>query len=297
MDAGDRLRRYLEQRRELGETEYVLDGISVESVLEIIGANRPYGSSGRAACQSPHHGETDGGSATGEPNQESGPVRKTTESNSVRIGSSDSFLDRISQLTSLEGVAGHVAECRRCALHALAKNPVPGEGNPSADFMCVGEAPGASEDAQGRPFVGEAGQLLTKILAAIRLTRADVYICNVVKHRPPGNRDPLPDEVSACMPYLKRQVELVRPRVILALGRLAAQTLLGTTSSVGALRGRIHQYSGVPVIVTYHPAALLRNELWKRPTWEDVKLARRVLDDGLTPGNTGLSRTSDGRTS
>ena len=142
----------------------------------------------------------------------------------------------------------------------------------------MGEAPGATEDQQGRPFVGEAGQLLTKILGAIQLEREQVYICNVLKHRPPGNRDPLPDEVHACQPYLMRQLELVKPRVILALGRFAAQTLLQTTTSIGQLRGQLHRFHGIPLIVTYHPAALLRNESWKRPTWEDVKLARRVLD-------------------
>jgi DNA polymerase len=150
----------------------------------------------------------------------------------------------------------------------------------------VGEAPGANEDEQGRPFVGEAGQLLTKILGAIQLSRDEVFICNVLKHRPPGNRDPLPDEVLACQPYLLRQIELVKPRVILALGRFAAQTLLQTGAAIGALRGKVHRYHGVPLIVTYHPAALLRNEAWKRPTWEDVKLARRILD---------AARAADGR--
>ena len=155
---------------------------------------------------------------------------------------------------------------------------MPGEGNPFADFVCVGEAPGASEDEQGRPFVGEAGGLLTKILGAIQLERNDVFICNVLKHRPPMNRDPLPDEVHACQPYLIRQLELIKPRVILALGRFAAQTLLQTTTPIGKLRGQLHAFHGIPLIVTYHPAALLRNEAWKRPTWDDVKLARRVLD-------------------
>jgi DNA polymerase len=179
---------------------------------------------------------------------------------------------------TLSELADHVAGCRRCALHKSATHHVSGEGNPIAELLCVGEAPGADEDAQGRPFVGEAGELLTKILGAIQLAREDVYICNVLKHRPPGNRDPLPDEIVACQPYLLRQIELVRPRVILALGRIAAQTLLHTTTGIGALRGRIHRFHGVPLIVTYHPASLLRNEAWKRPTWEDVKLARRLLD-------------------
>jgi len=143
----------------------------------------------------------------------------------------------------------------------------------------VGEAPGATEDETGRPFVGAAGQLLTKILAAIELRREDVYICNVLKHRPPGNRNPRPEEVTACSPYLIRQIELIRPKVILALGTFAAQTLLDTKLSIGKLRNQIHRYYGVPLIVTYHPAALLRNPSWKRPAWEDVKLARRILDN------------------
>ena len=190
----------------------------------------------------------------------------------------------VAALPSLEHVANLVAGCTACTLHKTARHPVPGEGNPQAEFLCVGEAPGASEDELGRPFVGEAGQLLTKILGAIQLTRDDVYICNVLKHRPSGNRDPQPEEVLACQPYLVRQIELVRPKVILALGRFAAQTLLQTSTAIGALRGKLHRYQGVPLIVTYHPAALLRNESWKRPTWEDVKLARRVLDAARAAG-------------
>jgi DNA polymerase len=158
---------------------------------------------------------------------------------------------------------------------------VPGEGNPDADFMVVGEAPGQTEDETGRPFVGRAGQLLTQILAAIQLSRDDVFICNVLKHRPPGNRNPTPDEVTACSPFLVRQFELLRPKVILALGTFAAQTLLETKLAIGKLRGQLHRYHGVPLIVTYHPAALLRNPSWKRPTWEDVQLARRILDSAV----------------
>ena len=144
--------------------------------------------------------------------------------------------------------------------------------------MLVGEAPGATEDETGRPFVGAAGQLLTKILAAIQLTREDVFICNVLKHRPPGNRNPMPDEVTACSPYLFRQFELIKPKTILALGTFAAQTLLQTKLGIGTLRNQVHRFHGVPLIVTYHPAALLRNPSWKRPTWEDVQLVRRILD-------------------
>lgn len=184
-------------------------------------------------------------------------------------------------LTSLEQIAEAVHKCTRCPLYASATHGVPGEGNPNADLVCVGEAPGATEDQTGRPFVGAAGELLTKILAAINLRREDVFICNVLKHRPPGNRNPRPDEVTACSPYLVRQLELIRPKVIVAFGNFAAQTLLETTVGIGKLRGAVHRYHGVPLVVTYHPAALLRNPAWKRPTWEDVQLARRVLDRAL----------------
>lgn len=179
---------------------------------------------------------------------------------------------------TLDDIATAAGACQRCALYKTARQAVPGEGDPRAGFVCVGEAPGAQEDEQGRPFVGQAGQLLTKILAAIRFSREEVFICNVLKHRPPGNRNPTPDEVVACSPFLVRQLELLRPRVILALGTFAAQTLLQTREPIGKLRGRIHRYHGVPLIVTYHPAALLRNPSWKRPTWEDVQLARRLYD-------------------
>jgi DNA polymerase len=194
------------------------------------------------------------------------------------------FEDPGFKLATLDEIAKVVASCTRCPLYASATNPVPGTGNPDADLMIVGEAPGANEDAQGVPFVGQAGQLLTKIIEAINLRREEVFIANVLKHRPPGNRNPLPEEVTACSPYLIRQIELVRPKVILALGTFAAQTLLETRLTIGKLRGQIHRYYGVPLIVTYHPAALLRNPAWKRPTWEDVQLSRRILDRALAPG-------------
>ncbi|WP_284351731.1 uracil-DNA glycosylase [Roseisolibacter agri] len=187
-------------------------------------------------------------------------------------------------LRDLDEIARTVHDCTRCPLYRTATHGVPGEGNPDADFVVVGEAPGADEDASGRPFVGASGQLLTKILGAINLAREDVFICNVVKHRPPGNRNPTPDEVEACSPYLARQLELVRPKVILTVGNFAAQTLLGTKLGIGKLREQVHLYRGVPLIATYHPAALLRNEAWKRPTWKDVQLARRILDRPAAAG-------------
>jgi uracil-DNA glycosylase family 4 len=198
----------------------------------------------------------------------------------ITVGSDaqELFGGPLAELDSLEEIARVVHDCTRCPLYATATNPVPGEGPAQSDVMVIGEAPGANEDATGRPFVGPAGQLLTKILGAVNLRREEVFICNVMKHRPPGNRNPTPDEVAACSPYLVRQIEVVKPKVILALGTFAAQTLLATKLPIAKLRGQIHRYHGVPLIVTYHPAALLRNPGWKRPTWEDVQLARRVLD-------------------
>lgn len=184
----------------------------------------------------------------------------------------------------MSDVARSVEKCTRCALYRTATHSVPGDGNPAADFVCVGEAPGANEDATGHAFVGTAGELLTKILAAINLSREDVFICNVLKHRPPANRDPAPDEVEACRPYLLRQLELVKPKVILTLGAFAAQTLLETKTPIGKLRGQVHLFHGTPLVVTYHPAALLRNPAWRRPTWEDVQLARRLLDSATRSG-------------
>lgn len=404
MDARERLRRYLEQRREVGESELVLDGMSVEDVLRVVGAagagrgavaggrderattvdaaaerraepptaapleaapesgsappDEPARLRERPADAPPQRDGTGGApgdwrealrAAGGAPDQLSarasaqggtgmGSERRTvspkvtgdrardaaTARRGAKPGDSDEGMDEspapgaatkegagarrrriptydltgfdapvglsvgasagelfggpFQELKSLDDVAEAVAVCKRCPLYATAINPVPGEGNPDADLFCVGEAPGANEDQTGRPFVGAAGQLLTKILAAIKLAREDVFIANVLKHRPPENRNPKPDEVEACSPYLVRQLELVRPKVILAFGTFAAQTLLDTKTPIGKLRGAVHRYYGVPLVVTYHPAALLRNPSWKRPTWEDVQLARRILD-------------------
>jgi uracil-DNA glycosylase family 4 len=328
MDAREQLRRYLEQRREMGETELVLDQMTVDEAMRLLGGGAPgktatpvspASKSGApapadpndwrailraadASIETPKGGPVDrmtGGpetARTANPAEDTSFVAPGTKSAepppapivsvapgiSVGTPSSELFGGPMAALDSLETLASHVATCTRCPLYSTATNPVPGEGNPNADFMCVGEAPGATEDQTGRPFVGAAGQLLTKILAAIEFKREDVFICNVLKHRPPGNRNPLPDEVKACSPYLIRQIELIRPKVILALGTFAAQTLLNTTLSIGKLRGQVHRYYGVPLVVTYHPAALLRNPGWKRPTWEDVQLARRILDSSST---------------
>ena len=157
-------------------------------------------------------------------------------------------------------------------------NPVPGEGDPRAALTSVGEGPGEKEDASGRPFVGPAGKLLDDILEAIEVPRNSVYITNVVKCRPPHNRTPLPDEIAACLPYLYRQIELVRPKLIVALGGTAAAALLGVRKGLGELRSKVHTLNGIPLIVTYHPAALLRNPNWKKPTWDDIRIVRQLLD-------------------
>ena len=308
-DAKEQVRRYLEQRREMGETELVLDGMTVEQAMSLLAGGvgreeRRAKSEERLAPIAP--------AAAGVARQVGDPQIGGDWRAALRAtgAAPDNLAKKPSAVTpptppvptlppaeveitpasyanptyaSLDEIAKTVASCTKCPLYKTATNPVPGEGNPNADFMCVGEAPGATEDETGRPFVGAAGQLLTKILGAIGLQREDVFICNVLKHRPPGNRNPMPDEVTACSPYLIRQIELIRPKVILALGTFAAQTLLNTKTPIGKLRGQVHRYHGVPLIVTYHPAALLRNPSWKRPTWEDVQLAHRILNSAPEP--------------
>lgn len=344
-DAQERLRRYLEQRRELGESEFVLDALSVEDALRVIGSRGgaagaagggATGAAGSAAAgrmppapEGPRHvgdplppppsdsairkraeeaakgGDwrealraVDAGTApaakrppAGEPlvrvgapavppdaNTAVDPAPGAPPAGSPIVVGAGAARSEFTDLGSIADVARAVAACTRCELHAAARNPVPGEGDPSARFVVVGEAPGATEDELGRPFVGRSGELLNKILEAIGFKREQVFICNVLKHRPPGNRNPAAGEIVACRPYLLRQLELLQPRVILALGTFAAQTLLETDVPIGKLRGLEHTYHGIPLVATYHPAALLRNPSWKRPAWEDVQLARRIFD-------------------
>ena len=180
--------------------------------------------------------------------------------------------------TTWDTLADAVAHCTACKLHATRTQGVLGVGDRNADWLVIGEAPGADEDAQGEPFVGQAGKLLDAMLASIGLKRGDnVYITNVLKSRPPGNRNPEPDEVAACRPYLLAQIELIQPKLILALGRFAAQSLLDTDEAIARLRGRVHQFQNVPLVVTYHPAYLLRNLPDKARAWEDLCLARRTM--------------------
>ncbi|MEO8032156.1 MAG: uracil-DNA glycosylase [Gemmatimonadota bacterium] len=186
--------------------------------------------------------------------------------------------DALRSLTTLEAVAELIAGCVKCELSRTRNLTVPGEGNPEARLMFVGEGPGATEDQTGRPFVGQAGDLLNKILGSIGIERQAVFIANIVKCRPPQNRKPLPGESAACIPYLHRQIALVRPKVLVALGGTAAESLLGVKKTLGDLRNKVHRYHGIPLVVTYHPAALLRNPNWKKPTWDDVRIARQLLD-------------------
>jgi len=185
--------------------------------------------------------------------------------------------DRVERAAALVELGRFASTCERCGLAQGRQRVVFGSGDPHADLMFIGEGPGAEEDRQGLPFVGRAGELLTRIIRAIEMTREEVYIANIVKCRPPGNRDPRPDEVRACVGYLQRQIELIRPKVIVALGRVAAQTLLGNDLPLGKMRGDWWLYQGVEMRVTYHPAALLRNQNLKRPTWEDMQEVRDRL--------------------
>jgi uracil-DNA glycosylase family 4 len=180
---------------------------------------------------------------------------------------------------TVDSLNAQICTCQKCGLGKTRKNFVFGVGNPQAKVVVVGEAPGADEDAQGEPFVGRAGQLLNKILEAVQFKREEVFICNILKCRPPENRRPAPEEVELCEPYLWKQLELIKPRMILALGLTAAQSLLKTTASLGQMRGKFFDYRGIKLMVTYHPAALLRNPNWKRPTWEDVQLFRKTYDE------------------
>jgi DNA polymerase len=249
VDAKQQLRRYLEQRRELGESEFVLDGVTVDEALRALGAT---GASG-------------------------GPADWRSTLAKAEVAPSEDV--REAEYQSLEEVAAAIRACTRCGLYKTATNAVPGDGNPHAEFVCVGEAPGAEEDRTGKPFVGPAGELLTKILAAIDLTREDVFICNVLKHRPPGNRNPSPDEVAACKPYLLREIAAVKPEVIVVLGNTAMKNLLGTREGITRLRGTFQDYNGIRVMPTFHPAYLLRDPSKKRETWEDLKKVRDYLDN------------------
>lgn len=203
--------------------------------------------------------------------------KKATESdlfgNEVTVKEDWEFAETLEELNRL------ICNCQKCALGATRTKFVFGVGNPNADIVVIGEAPGADEDAKGEPFVGRAGQLLNKILEATGFKRQEVFICNILKCRPPGNRNPLPEEVEKCRPYLEKQLGLLRPKLILLLGRVAAESLLKTKEPLHKLRGKVHDYRGYKVMITFHPAALLRNPDWKRPTWDDMKQFKSLYEE------------------
>lgn len=183
----------------------------------------------------------------------------------------------LSGAKTLEEIRTAIGDCRRCKLCKARKNIVFGVGNPGAELMFIGEGPGHDEDVQGIPFVGRAGQLLTKIIEAMGYKRDDVYIANIVKCRPPNNRNPEPDEVAECIPFLIRQAELIGPKCIVCLGSVATQNLLGTEAKITGLRGKFKEWQGIPVMPTYHPAFLLRNPNMKKPVWEDMQVVMKML--------------------
>lgn len=189
------------------------------------------------------------------------------------------FLEDFQKTESLEELNSKICNCQNCALGKTRTKFVFGVGNPNADAMLIGEAPGRDEDLQGEPFVGRAGKLLNDILKAVNFKREDVYIANILKCRPPNNRDPLPLEMETCIPYLHKQIELIQPKIILCLGRVAANGLLDKKLSLGQLRESNYEFNGIKVMVTYHPAALLRNPNWKRGCWEDVQKFRKLYDE------------------
>jgi len=195
------------------------------------------------------------------------------------------------EVSGLAEIRKELGDCRRCKLHRLRRSLVFGEGNERATLMLIGEGPGYDEDVQGRPFVGKAGQLLTKILQSINLKREEVYITNIIKCRPPQNRNPEPDEIESCHPFLLKQINAIRPKIICTLGTFAAQTLLKTESKITSLRGRLFDLEGIKVLPTYHPAYLLRNPEKKRNVWEDMKqISQWMMDNGKGSQPAGKNR-------
>lgn len=210
------------------------------------------------------------------------PLKKTPVVKESKARSSELFNDAKAdwdKSESLQQLHKMISGCTKCVLHKGRNNFVFGSGNPDAGVMVIGEGPGAEEDKQGLPFVGRAGQLLTDILKAIKFSREEVYIGNIVKCRPPDNRTPLPEEMETCIPYLQKQIELIKPKLILCLGLTAAKGLLKKKESLTALRGQVFDYNGIKVMVTFHPAALLRNPNWKKDCWVDVQKFRKLYDE------------------
>ncbi|MDE2754791.1 MAG: uracil-DNA glycosylase [Gemmatimonadota bacterium] len=260
----DRLAAYLDQRRRMREPGIVPSGFSAGELVTFLESRKA------ASPAAPVADRLQPGST---------PATKPSPSTPEGSTSGDAAPTVDPSSIGYEPLRDAALACTRCRLAEGRRHVVFSDGNPAGRLMVVGEAPGAREDATGLPFVGQAGKLLDLMLAAVGLSRADsVYICNVIKCRPPGNRNPLPDEIEACAPFLKGQIRLVAPEVLLAVGSFAAQWLTGTTRPLGKLRGEVYSYEGVPLVVTYHPAALLRNPGWNRLCWDDLQLLRQVMD-------------------
>ncbi len=276
------LSRYVRQREELGEHGWVLGNLTRKEVLSLASARTDQ------VATEPAVGVTRPGLPE-EPRESIGPEvdRSKAVTSERRVESIQKLEVTMSSEAPSVDVDGlgyddlrdEALACRRCRLCDGRTQAVFSDGNPDARLMVVGEAPGQREDESGFPFVGPAGKLLDLLLASVDLSRKEsVYICNVIKCRPPGNRNPLPDEIAACAPFLRRQIQLVSPEVILAVGTFAAQLLVGRETALGKLRGEVYSYEGVPLVVTYHPAALLRNSGWTRATWTDFQLLREVME-------------------
>lgn len=258
-DISTRLAVYLDQRRRIGEPGIVPAGLTAGELLQAVQR--------RGAGEVSEPGQA-ASAAAGPAVAVAAPAAVSGGAAALDVASAD-----------YEALRAAAMACTRCRLAEGRRTVVFSDGNPAARLMVVGEAPGAREDATGLPFVGQAGRLLDLMLASVALSRRDsVYICNVLKCRPPGNRNPQPDEIESCAPLLKRQIELVEPEVLLAVGSFAAQWLTAAKKALGKLRGKVYSYQGVPLVVTYHPAALLRNPGWNRLAWDDLQLLRQVMD-------------------
>jgi uracil-DNA glycosylase family 4 len=238
------LARYLRQRAEMGEVEIFLDRLSADTALALAAGTHV------AAV----------------------PAARTAVVREVRQAA-------LAELPQLKLLRENALSCVTCRLHETRTTVVFGEGSSTAEVMVVGEAPGSEEDRTGRPFVGAAGKLLDVLLMSAGFPREQVYICNVLKCRPPQNRDPLPDEVESCSGYLRGQLELIKPKVVVALGNFAARSLLSTERGISKLRRQVHTFQGIPLVATFHPAFLLRSPQWTRSAWQDFQLVRQVLDE------------------
>lgn len=289
-DVSELFRRYLQTRISLGEPEAVLPELErprARRLARRAGLSDLSGLSAGASAGSDDGGPAGSGDDASSLPDRPGPAASGDPSLPAeeidRLGR-EATADEIDELADLATLRAVAERCTRCPLHEERQQVVFGEGSADADLVCVGEAPGAREDETGRPFVGPAGKLLDRLLLSVGFRREEVYICNVLKSRPPGNRDPRDEEIEACSPFLLRQLDLLDPKVIVAFGAFAARTLTGTTDSLGSLRERVHAFQGYPLVATYHPAALLRNRSWTRPTWDDLQQARRIVDGETVTG-------------